>query len=292
MKTSIFVLIVSLFLAPAFAADINERLDADSDGRIDIFNTAGSVAVSGWDRNSVEVTGNLGENVEELIFERDGDRITIKVKVPRNSSRRISSDLVVRVPENSSIDVSTISADIDVEALRGEQNLHTVSGDIEAEVFGGDVDIESVSGDASIEGGNGDNETAASTVSGDVTLLRVSGHLDVESVSGDIVVDEGEFERVGLETVNGDIVYRAGLREAGKLTAESVNGDVDIRFTGKVSARFDVETFNGDIDSCFGPEPERASRYAPGLELRFSEGDGEGRVTLSTLNGDLRICTD
>ncbi|NIV17484.1 MAG: hypothetical protein GWN47_03550, partial [Woeseiaceae bacterium] len=76
----------------------------------------------------------------------------------------------------------------------------------------------------------------------------------------------------------------------GRLDVETVNGDVDIEFAGDVSARFDIETFNGDIRNCFGPEAERVSKYAPGYELKFTEGGGSGRVTIETLNGDLRLC--
>ena len=57
-----------------------------------------------------------------------------------------------------------------------------------------------------------------------------------------------------------------------------------------MSARFDIETFNGSIDNCFGPEPVRTSRYTPGRELRFTEGDGNARVAIKTLNGGLRLC--
>ena len=60
------------------------------------------------------MTGELGSRVEELIFERDGDEVLIKVKVPRNSNGGISSDLSISVPSGSSIHINTVSADIDV----------------------------------------------------------------------------------------------------------------------------------------------------------------------------------
>ena len=71
---------------------------------------------------------------------------------------------------------------------------------------------------------------------------------------------------------------------------ESVNGTVEVGFVGEVSARFDIETFNGRIRNCFGPEAERTSKYTPGLELSFQDGDGDARVNISTLNGDVSIC--
>ncbi len=93
-----------------------------------------------------------------------------------------------------------------------------------------------------------------------------------------------------MNTVNGEIDFQGEMRLGGKLTAESVNGDVDIQFGGDVNARFDIETFNGEITNCFGPQAQRTSKYAPGYELSFTEGEGEGRVTISTLNGDIDIC--
>ncbi len=291
MNRILIALTAGLMLSPAMAEMVNRELDAAPDGRVDIFNTAGSITVEGWSSNKVEVSGELGQNVEELIVERDKDRINIKVKVPRKNSRRIASDLKIKVPEKSFIDVSGVSADIVVAGVAGEQRLHTVSGDVVTEALGGDIGVESVSGDIEIERGKGDNETGASTVSGDITVSGLSGYLDIEAVSGDITIDAGDFDRVGAETVNGDIVFRGKLRDDGKLAAESVNGDISIEFIGKVSARIDAETFNGDIDNCFGPQPQRTSRYTPGLGLSFTEGDGNGRVTLATLNGDMRICT-
>jgi len=290
MKKLIAIVLGILLAAPATAEEVNRTLDAASNGRVHISNIAGEVTVNGWSRDQVEVTGELGRNVEELIFERDGNKVIIKVKVPKNGGRGIDSDLHIQVPQGSSLDVSTVSADIDVKKVRGEQMLETVSGDVDTEGGESDVSAEAVSGDVTVNGQNKEANTRANTVSGDVILVRVAGTADAQSVSGDVTVTEGSFDRVDMNTVNGDILFRAGLRDGGKLVTETVNGSVDIEFDGAVSGRFDIDTFNGDIDNCFGPKPERTSKYTPGLELSFQEGDGDARVKVSTLNGDVSIC--
>jgi DUF4097 and DUF4098 domain-containing protein YvlB len=290
MKKWTAILLGTLFAMPVVAEDVDETLDAAADGHVDVSNIAGEVTISGWSRDQVEVTGELGRNVEELIFERDGDKITIKVKVPRKGGRGIDSDLHIQVPQGSSVDVGTVSADIDVTEVRGEQSLNTVSGDVNTEADSSDVSAESVSGDVEVSGQGKDIEIQAASVSGDVTLFRVGGDVAAGSVSGDVTVDEGSFERAGLETVNGEIIFHAELRKGGKLKAETVNGDVDIEFEDKVSGRYDIDTFNGNIRNCFGPKAERTSKYTPGWELNFQEGGGSARVTVSTLNGDISIC--
>jgi len=290
MNRLISTILACLISVTVFAEDIDRTVDASADGHVDVSNISGSVKVTGWSQNAVKVTGTLGRNVEELIVERDGDKVLIKVKVPKRSGRGIESDLNINVPQNSSVDIGTVSADIDVIDVTGEQGLHTVSGDVNTEHSGADIVAESVSGDVEVTGDNADGEVKGSSVSGDVRLIRIAGNVEVESVSGDVAVDEGSFDRANLETVTGELSFEGELRKGGKLTIDTVNGDVDVEFSGDVSAKFDVDTFNGDIHSCFGPKAERTSKHAPGWELEFTEGGGDGRVSISTLNGDVSIC--
>ena len=284
-------IILGIALAGAVTAEeVSRSMDASPDGHVHISNISGSVSVTGWSRNEVEVTGEIGPKVEELIFERSGDKITIKVKVPKKGGRGIESDLSVRIPEKSSLDVGTVSADIEVTGVRGEQKLEAVSGDIETDCDDADVSAGTVSGDVVIKGKGKDTETHSASVSGDVELHALAGEVFAESVSGDLTIEDGSFDRASFNVVNGDIMFNSELRSGGKLKAETVNGEVSLQFAGKLSGQFDIDTFNGDIDNCFGPKPKRTSKYAPGMELSFSEGDGDARVTVSTVNGDISIC--
>jgi DUF4097 and DUF4098 domain-containing protein YvlB len=284
-----------LFVAQAFAAGpLPRTLEAAADGLVTIENTAGSVEVIAWSRDSVEVSGDLGSDVEELVFERDGDTVRIEVRIPngRRGHNDVSSDLVVKVPEASSVNVTGVSTDVTVSGVTGELRLNSVSGDIETESFEADVDAETVSGDVRIDGNGGRNRSRLSSVSGDIEAHELSGEIQAGTVSGDLTIDGGSFDTVRAETVSGDLSFSGELAGNGRMDVETVNGEVDINFTGDLSARFDIETFNGDIDNCFGPQPQRTSRYAPGRELNFTEGGGSARVTIQTLNGDLTLCKE
>lgn len=284
-----------LLAAAAQAEEIKETLDASATGNVDIYNTAGSVTVEGWSRNTVEVTGTLGEEVEKFIFERNGDTIVVKVKPKHGKSsggRSTSSHITVRVPTGSSLDVATVSADITVDGVEGEQDLESVSGSIETRAFAAEIDAESVSGNVDVSGRGEDSEADLSSVSGNVSARDLAGVIDMESVSGDVKVSSGSFSDADLETVNGRIDFKGSLQQAGDLDVETVNGKIVVDFVGSVSADFDVETFNGRIKNCFGPKPERTSKYAPGWELRFTEGDGEGNVSIASVNGGVTLCKE
>jgi len=296
MKRMIMRFITLIFLgsisATAMAEDIDQRLDAASDGVVSISNISGSVDVSGWSRKEVEITGMLGDDVEELIFERNGNEIEITVRAPKRNSHDVSSNLVIKVPEQSSVEAVTVSADVDIQNVHGAQELQTVSGDVDSEAFSADVEIMTVSGDIELQGDDQKARTELESVSGDVEAQNLAGEISTNTVNGDITLVNSSFSRVRLETVNGDIIFESALTKGGNFSLETINGDVDIDFNESISARFDIETFNGDISNCFGPEPVRTSKYTPGTELKFTEGDGDGRVGIQTLNGDLRLCKE
>ena len=282
------------FIASAFGAEeVNQKIDAAPDGRVVVSNTAGSVRVSGWRENAVEVSGELGDDVRELVFERDGDEVIVRVEGGGSGhGRRVSSDLAIRVPERSALRITGVSTDIDVRGVRGELRLNSVSGDIAAQVYEADVEAVTVSGDLDLEGQGAEIYARLNSVSGDVDARRLAGEMEITSVSGDLTVDGGPFRRFNAQTTSGDMDWSASVSDDARMDVETINGDLDFIFRGELSARFDIETFNGDIRNCFGPEPQRTSRYAPGRELRFTEGEGGTRVTIKTLNGDLRLCRD
>jgi len=282
-----------LLSAPtAFAdRDIHESAQVHPKGEVEVSNIAGSVRVTGWDRDVVEVTGTLGSGVEDLEFRTEGRYTLIKVRMPRNG-RSGGSDLEISMPASGRLTVGTVSSDTTVQGVQGALRLQTVSGKIETDVFGEDAQLKTVSGDVIVQGTDEVGLLTVTTVSGDVGLRDVRGEMVVQTVSGDVEAESTELERARIRTTNGDADLRTGLASGARVEMEAVNGDLTLTITGEPDAEFNIETFNGDIRNDFGPEPVRTSRYAPGRELRFSERDGSARVGIKTLNGAIILRTD
>jgi DUF4097 and DUF4098 domain-containing protein YvlB len=189
------LLAVALVVAsPAAVAGtpINERAAADPAGQVEISNISGSVVVTGWDRNEIEVTGELGEGSEKLEFSRTNQLTRIKVILPKRSSHVESSDLIVKVPARSSIGANTVSADLRIQGVHGAQRLQSVSGNIHTGVDREDVECKTVSGNIHVTGSGQANLTTVMTVSGDATLDRLAGEVNGNTVSGDLNVSMGE----------------------------------------------------------------------------------------------------
>jgi DUF4097 and DUF4098 domain-containing protein YvlB len=287
-----WVALALLAAAPAVLAGtpINERKPAAAAGHVEISNTAGSVVVTGWPRNEVEVTGTLGDGVERLEFVQNGQLTRVKVILPNRSSRVESTSLIVKVPAASSLFVNTVSADVRSQGVRGAQRLQSVSGDIDTEAAAEDVECKTVSGNVVVNGTGQRGLLTVTTVSGDATLARVAGEVNGNTVSGNFAITAGDTTRSRLRSTSGDLGLKGRLDADARIDFESISGDVRLDLIPPVGAEFEVTSFNGEIRNCFGPKPVRTSEYAPGTELRFKEGQGTARVRIKTLNGDIGIC--
>ncbi len=279
-----------LVLAAAWPAAAQQKLDekrpASKDGVVEVHNVSGSVTVTGWDREEVAVTGTLGRGSERLEFTGSGARTEVRVVLPHFAHDVDGSDLEIKVPAGSRLEVSTVSAAIGVAAVTGPVRLESVSGRITVSGAPRRFDAKSVSGDIEIAAANAPGR--ASTVSGTVSLKGVQGEVEASSVSGTVGVTGGAVSRAELQTTSGDIRFDAGLASGGRLDAKTVSGTVDLLLPAATAADFDVTTFSGQISNEFGPQARRASEYGPGRELSFSTGAG-GRVVAKSFSGSVHL---
>jgi DUF4097 and DUF4098 domain-containing protein YvlB len=290
-KGAAFAAIVAApLMAPVQAdTDVEQRVPADARGEVNVSNVAGSVSIVGWDRAEVEVTGTIEEGVERVDVARNGNRVTVKVVLPRNSKYPGDAQLVVRVPAASSLAVSTVSADVETRGVTGRMRLKTVSGEIVAEDVSADSDVKSVSGDLRIE-------TAApitlrtSTVSGSAIVSDLAGEIESVTVSGNLAIELVAARGARLRSTSGDARLTGSIAKDASVDAETVSGDLALRFAAPDGMTAEVETFSGTLENCFGVKPQDVSEYAPGQRMNVVRGDGVAQVRVRTMSGNVRLC--
>jgi DUF4097 and DUF4098 domain-containing protein YvlB len=281
-----------------------ETRTAFSVGTIKIENIAGLVNLTGWDKDEIKITGQLGEDVTRLDFDVNGNSADIEVVVPKGRSRKIRSELTIFAPRRSNIDIETISASITVkgfdqdsheiestsgaihvENVLGELDLETVSGSVTVKNADDDVSANSVSGRVHIEG-VGLGEVEAETVSGSVTVKGVTDELDANTVNGAIYIEAGKLDEVRMETVNGSITYKGDLTSNGDMNVSTLNGSIHIEFDSPVEGHYDLQTFSGKIYCAYGPDIRNKGRSK---HVQFDVNDGNANVKLETFNGGITI---
>ncbi|HEX6928818.1 MAG TPA: DUF4097 family beta strand repeat-containing protein [Gammaproteobacteria bacterium] len=286
----IIVMALAVLGGTALAGErVDQTIDAPADGTISIENLAGSVTVSAWDREAVRVEGELDDDVERLEFENDGSFTRIKVIYPQRNNNVEGTHLNITVPAASRLEVNGVSSEVDIRGVQGRVRADTISGDISADGAASEYALESISGNVRLEGTGDDARIQTSTISGDIRIGNAEGELDVESISGNVYISDSTFTRIEGANTSGDIDITGRFLEGGTFRFKAISGDITLKFVNEPSGVFDITTFSGGIDNDFGPEPQRTGKYAPGMELKFREGDAETSFRVNTLSGDISL---
>ncbi len=289
-KSAVLAAMLALVLAIPAAGqeEVDVTRDLSKGGRLSVENIAGSVTVSGWDRNEVHITGTLGKGTERLDVDGNKNRLKVEVILPRKARNVKGSHLHIKMPFGAELKVSTVSADIEVTDLRGELSLESVSGEIEVQADPTGFEAESVSGDLELILSGEVLEMA--TVSGDIVLkTETPRELEIGTISGDVEVISKWIGRIDFESISGDLDFAGEIRERGSFNSQS--GDLYIVFSKAPNAEFEIGTFSGDIRNAFGPEPRKSNKFNLGKSLEFTAGDGDASIDIESFSGDIILKT-
>jgi DUF4097 and DUF4098 domain-containing protein YvlB len=281
--------------APAMAQQqVTKRATVAADATVEVSNVQGGVTITAWDKNEVELVAELESAKDELDFEASERHVRISVERPKGRYGRHDEEeeayLTLRVPARARLIVDTVSAEIGVTGVRGEQTLESVSGEVRTQAFDAPVRANAVSGDITVTGNGGGAAVTTENVSGTSTVTGARGEYRGEVVSGEINATIAAAERLEVSSVSGDIDVQAELTPTARVEMGSVSGTVTLRIKPPVNADFDIESFSGDIENCFGQKARDTSKYTPGSELSFTQGKGGARVEIETLSGEISLC--
>jgi hypothetical protein len=134
---------------------------------------------------------------------------------------------------------------------------------------------------------SGANLDTIESVNGGIEISGVFGVVKAETVNGGIDVEDLS-DSASLETVNGSVrASFTSLTGDQRVECETVNGKMSLTFPGNADASITAETVNGGIDgTAFGLETNKGF---VGRDLEGEIGDGSARVSLSTVNGGIKI---
>lgn len=274
------------------AETVDETRDSQPDATIEFSAVSGEFKVIGGDVDQISITGQLGDEVEELRIEGDSAHWRIEVEVKQHSGgnwpwgRGNSTSLEITVPERSTLRAAVVSADLEVRGMRGAMlDARTVSGDLDVRGSSPSrLDAESVSGDVTIDGAGLESSNIKS-VSGDVEASGLAGRIRGGSVSGDFNVDAVEVSEFNAETVSGDMALNLRPTSRASIEVQSHSGDIDLTLPAGTAVNLDAETFSGDLKNFFDGDTEDVREK--GLTVRA--GDGGVRARARTFSGSFKL---
>lgn len=255
----------------------------DPTAAVRVFSMAGSITVTGWERDSIDVVGTVGTG---LTPRSGGTRSGYKLSTYDGMQDTGSpSHLAIRVPRRAQLWIKTTTADVVVRAVDGSVDVYTIEGDIDVAGAPDELTAETMRGAVSVSGKPG--WVRAKSGTGPVMFDGTARDLALSTVSGRIE-SSSRFERGRFESVRGDIELAGPL--AGAATAEIDNhaGAVTLRLGPATSAAFMVFSVTGRITNELSDARARPSS-GTGSELAFLAGGGAARVTVRTFAGAVTL---
>ena len=263
---------------------VNKRVALAPDASIRVFNLVGSIHVTGWDKDSLAVTGTLSPGAGKLFYFGGGSRgVKLGVEAPDGQEPDGPSNLEVFVPARSKVWIKAATAEIVVSSFTGSLDLYSVSGAIKVSGSPAQVYAESMDGNVEVSGNVA--WVRAKTASGSLTITGGGEDVGATTVSGTMTVQGAHVVRGRFESVTGDIRFEGDVDRGASLTFESHSGVIELRLPPSVSADFDVNEFQGKIVNQLSKAVARPVRDRGGQELSFTAGEGGADVTIRNFKG-------
>lgn len=306
----IFLILIVSITVQCFATEtIDQSLTAIGVNSVNIENLRGQVTVIGWDKQQIQVQGQLDEQAQKFIFEQQGSGVDIKVVMPHNLKghwKGNGSALTINMPSSVRLTFSGVSSDVVLQHLSQGVEAKSISGNIKALALSSHVELGTVSGNINAKDLSG--KVQLSTVSGDINDTDSTGRLQMEAVSGNLESDSNANEVV-VKTVSGDIDLnlklvdeleiasvsgnshtQLQLNDGGRVKLSSVSGDLRMQFQQQVQASFRLTAnAGGELVNKLTPDKAKHAKYGPGSKLNFATGNGNSSVRASTVSGNIRV---
>lgn len=280
-------------VAPAEQRPAEAGGEVAAEVRVEIGNIAGSVRVTGWDRNEVRVQGTLGEGVERLRFDNGHRDVGIGVELPRRRRGERAdvgeSHLEIDVPRGATLEIETLAAAIAVIGVDGDVRLENTAGTITYAGAARFIEVGTASGDIEVDSSADGAAIEVEAIAGNVLVQLSAGDVRASTVTGNVRVIGGRVREGDFESVSGELYFEGAIVPTGDLSFENFNGDIDLLIPSDSSAVFDITSYSGPIETEFGFEARQLEAYSPEQQAEFTLGSGAAAVDIETFAGSVSV---
>jgi DUF4097 and DUF4098 domain-containing protein YvlB len=237
----------------------NFPLNPGGSVNVDTFN--GSIEISGWDQNSVDISGTKYASTDQM---RDAIKIdtshsdtTVSVHAVRPyesssiSRGNMGARFVIHVPKKVNLDrIVSSNGKIEIRSVAGSATLRTSNGAIEAEQFDGPLDASTSNGHI--------------TIQEEMTARHSPVHARTSNGAISITAEHPIDSDLRASTSNGSITIHLPASTAARVRASTSNSAITTDFEVTAQGRLDKHHLEGTINGT-GPD-------APVIELSTSNG--------------------
>ena len=236
--------------------DFHYSFPLDAGGKLGVETYNGSVEISGWDQNTVDISGTKYGPTEQwadsiqVNVEHTPASVTVRVERPSMHRGNQGARLVIHAPRTAVVDYATTS--------------------------NGAIRVTDAAGPARLR-----------TSNGGIRVIGLGGGLEAHTSNGSITAELDKVDReVHVETSNGSIELRLPQRIRESVRAHTSNGGITVRLPEGLDARVSAHTSNAHVTSDF--DVRMQGEIGRG-QLEGVIGNGGPLLDLSTSNGGIRL---
>ena len=276
-----------------YSKDFHESYTLKAGGRLSVETFNGTVEVSGWDQDTVDVSGTkfgpTQQAADDLKIQTDSTPDSLSIRAVRPSERRGSwgARFVIKMPRRAVLDsIKTSNGQVHISDATGPVRVRTSNGAVRIQSFDGGVDAQTSNG--TLEFTDVKGEVVARTSNGRIHAENLSGSLQASTSNGSITANlaAATDRPLRLETSNGGVDVTLPSKFDNDVRINSSNAAITLHLPATTNARVQARTNNAAVTSDFDVRSE--GRYGKN-RLDGVIGNGGPLLDLSTSNGGIRL---
>jgi DUF4097 and DUF4098 domain-containing protein YvlB len=277
-----------------YRQDFHYSYPLKSSGRLLVETFNGSVEVSGWDQETVDISGSKYAATQEaadalkVAIDNSPDSVSIRVTRPSDRRGNMGARFVIKLPRAAYVDrIFTSNGSIRTLDGSGPARLRTSNGAIRVQALRGSLDAQTSNG--SVELIDVDGDARVHTSNGHIRTEGLRGSLDAGTSNSSI---DARLEQVPagrpvrLETTNSSVELSVPANFANDIRVNTSNGGITLHMPYQVNAHVMARTTNSSISSDF--EVRMQGEFGKN-HLEGAIGNGGPLIDLSTSNGSIRL---
>ena len=275
-----------------YREDFHFSYPLSSGGSLRLDNFNGSVEISGWDKNTVDIDGTKYANTEYRLKEMkievtpSANSINIRTLPPIDRHGNAGARYTIHVPKHTELEgIVSSNGAIRVESVEGSTHLRTSNGSVhatmlvgplEVQTSNGSIDVSDVVGDTTLRSSNG-------TIRADVRKGRFGATTSNGSITAHL--REQDSNPVRLQSSNGHI--ELNMDAVREVHASTSNSSITVRMPASAGATVDAHTSNSNITCDF--DVTLHGELRPKHHLQGTIGNGGPLLDLGTSNGSIKL---
>jgi DUF4097 and DUF4098 domain-containing protein YvlB len=278
-----------------FKEDFHNTYPLQHGGRITLENMNGSVEISGWEKDSVDIVGTKYAATDALLKSTRIDilagagSVDIRTVPPSGHHGNLGAKYILRVPQKCLLDrITSSNGSIRIEGLDGSARLKTSNGAVRITRFNGPVEVQTSNGGVEINDQSGG--LTIRTSNGGVRADNVRGGFEATTSNGGIharLSDPEPQKPVKLESSNGGIELTMDRIKDNDIRITTSNSSIQLRLPANAGAQLRARTSNSSVNTDFDVTVKAGQLSKSHLEGTI--GQGGPLLDLSTSNGSIKV---